>query len=94
MDIMPYKQNLGEVSLPNIDTNILPSIKNITASLGVPREVLAKDEYIQHAWNNLPRELKEIPSELRDELLARMCVATATGLFDGAINYIWNASQY
>jgi len=40
----------------------------------------------------LPRELKEIPTELRDELIARMCVAVSSGLFDGAMNYAWNAS--
>lgn len=36
--------------------------------------------------------MKIVPTELRYELLVRMCVAISTGLFDGAINYIWNAS--
>lgn len=36
--------------------------------------------------------MSKIPLELRGELLARMCVATSVGLFDGAINYVWNAS--
>jgi hypothetical protein len=31
--------------------------------------------------------LAAIPAELRGELIARMCVAAGTGLFDGAINY-------
>lgn len=80
------------VNLPVITDSILPWVSNITSALNVPRGVLACDEDIQYAWNNLPRELNEIPSELRDELLARMCVAVATGLFDGAINYVWNCS--
>ena len=39
----------------------------------------------------MPREIDRIPSELRDGLIVRMCVAISVGLFDGAINYIWNA---
>lgn len=54
--------------------------------------MLASDEEIQYAWRDLPRELKDIPPPLRGELIARMCVAVSTGLFDGAINYIWNAA--
>lgn len=80
------------VNLPVISDSILPWVGNITTALNVPRGVLACDEDIQYAWNDLPRELNKIPPELRDELLARMCVAIATGLFDGAINYIWNCS--
>lgn len=81
-----------EVNLPIIQESILPSIKSITDSLHVPRTVLAEESNILYAWRDLPRELNKIPIELRDELLARMCVAIATGLFDGAINYIWNAA--
>lgn len=80
------------VNLPVINDSILPCVDNITSALKVPRNVLACDEDIQYAWNALPRELNKIPLGLRDELLARMCVAVATGLFDGAINYIWNCS--
>ncbi len=36
--------------------------------------------------------MNKIPPALRAEGLARMCVAVAAGLFDSAINYIWNAS--
>lgn len=78
--------------LPALPTAMLTNISALTNALGVPREVLASDDEIEHAWNELPRELKVIPIELRGELVARMCVAVSTGLFDGAINYIWNAS--
>lgn len=78
--------------LPELPTKVLPAIYQLTHSLGIPRNVLASDEEIQYAWRDLPRELKEIPENLRGELIARMCVAVSTGLFDGAINYIWNAA--
>ena len=81
-----------EPMLPALPASFLPSIEALTNSLGIPRTVLASDEEIQYAWQGLPREIKEIPSELRGELIARMCVAVSTGLFDGAMNYIWNAA--
>ncbi|MCA3642816.1 MAG: hypothetical protein IOC63_13315 [Methylobacterium sp.] len=64
----------------------------LTAALGVDRQVLAADGQITHAWANLPRLLQRIPPEHRNETLARMCVAVASGLFDSAINYAWNAA--
>lgn len=78
--------------LPALPTTILPAISSLTAALGIPRSVLASDEEIEYAWRDLPRELREIPPALRGELVARMCVAVSTGLFDGAMNYIWNAA--
>ncbi|MCW8899042.1 MAG: hypothetical protein OQK95_00015 [Gammaproteobacteria bacterium] len=81
-----------EPNLPALPTTVLPAITELTQALGIPREALASDEEIHYAWRDLPRELKEIPVQLRDELIARMCVAVSTGLFDGAINYAWNAS--
>lgn len=78
--------------LPSLPTTILPAINSLTAALGIPRTMLASDEEIEYAWRDLPRELREIPSQLRGELVARMCVAVSTGLFDGAMNYIWNAA--
>jgi hypothetical protein len=64
----------------------------LTAALGVERDVLAADGQIAHAWSNLPRLIERIPPEHRNETLARMCVAVASGLFDSAINYAWNAA--
>ncbi|EJT6498872.1 hypothetical protein N2W45_001841 [Clostridium perfringens] len=81
-----------KVKLPNIEESTLPAIKDIVTSLKASGKVVAEDEEIAYAWLNLPRELSAIPVEKRDELLARMCVAISVGLFDGAINYIWNAS--
>lgn len=81
-----------EPVLPALPTAVLPAIAELTASLGIPRNVLASDEEIQYAWRDLPRELREIPPALRGELIARMCVAASAGLFDGAMNYAWNAA--
>lgn len=81
-----------EPVLPALPATVLPAITALTDSLGIPRTVLASDEEISYAWRDLPREIREIPSDLRDALIARMCVAVSTGLFDGAINYAWNAA--
>lgn len=67
-------------------------LAELTQSLGVPRSVLASDDEIQSAWTSLPAVLTKIPPELRTEQLARACVAVGVGLFDSAINYVWNLS--
>lgn len=82
----------AKVKLPALPSTVLPAITALTESLGIPRNVLASEEDIEYAWRNLPRELRDIPEELRGELVARMCVAVSTGLFDGAMNYAWNAA--
>lgn len=81
-----------DVNLPELPNTVLPAITELTTALGIPRDVLASQEEIEYAWRDLPRELREIPADLRGELVARMCVAVSTGLFDGAMNYIWNAA--
>jgi hypothetical protein len=81
-----------EPQLPALPQQMLPALAQLTTALGIPREVLAPDEEIAYAWKDLPRELAAIPPEMRGELIARMCVAVSTGLFDGAINYAWNAT--
>lgn len=89
---MTNMKTLNQVTLPGLPSKTAPIIDELTNSLNIPRTVLASSEDIEMAWINLPRELKEIPIELRDELIAKMCVAVSVGLFDGAMNYIWNAS--
>lgn len=79
--------------LPDLSINTIPAINELVSALGFPREVLASDEEIRYAWCDLPRELRNIPVQnVNPELIARMCIAISSGLFDGAINYIWNAS--
>ncbi|QPS86613.1 hypothetical protein I6G46_21090 [Serratia plymuthica] len=83
---------MTDVTLPAVMGNTLPALDQLTAALGVPRDILASGQEIQTAWNNLPGVMNKIPPALRTEGLARMCVAVAAGLFDSAINYIWNSS--
>lgn len=80
------------VNLPAISAYSAPMLDALTQALGIDRNVLASDAQIQNAWTNLPQLLSQIPPELRDEGLMRMCVAVATGLFDSALNYAWNAA--
>ena len=81
-----------DLNFPALPTAATPILASLTSALGVPRDVLASDQEISYAWTELPRELVQIPSELRDELIVRMCVAVSSGLFDGAMNYCWNAA--
>ena len=83
---------MNEVVLPAVVDRTTQLLQQLAGALNLPREILASDEEIAHAWQNLPRELRRIPADQRNELLARMCVAVAVGLFDSAINYAWNAS--
>lgn len=80
------------LNLPEVTPNTSLILRDLTDALGVPRDLLANEEEIEAAWGSLPRILKKIPMELRNEGLARMCVAVASGLFDSAINYAWNCS--
>ena len=81
-----------DVNLPAIRDFSAPMLDALTSALGIPRDVLATDDQIQNAWQTLPRLLNSIPPELRDEGIMRMCVAVASGLFDSALNYAWNAA--
>jgi hypothetical protein len=82
----------GALALPPTGGLTAPMLAALTTALGVDRSILAGDDQIEHAWTNLPRLLSRIPAEHRSETLVRMCVAVATGLFDAAINYAWNAA--
>lgn len=81
-----------KVNLPAVIPNTSPVLRDLTDALGIPRDLLASEEEIESAWNGLPRILNRISPELRTEGIARMCVAVASGLFDSAINYVWNCS--
>lgn len=83
---------MTKVNLPAVLGNTSSVLQVLTEALGVPRNILATDDEIESAWSTLPRVLNKVPPELRTEGLVRMCVAVAVGLFDSAINYVWNAS--
>ena len=81
-----------DVALPAVNRFTSPMLQALTDALGISRDVLATDAQIQNAWQNLPQLLSSIPPEKRDEGIMRMCVAVASGLFDSAVNYAWNAA--
>ena len=81
----------NNINLPNTVEATLPEIDNIMKAFNLPREILAGNDEINYVWKELPRELSKIPQDLRNGLIVRMCVAISVGLFDGAINYVWNA---
>ena len=80
------------VELPMVTSVTGGMLDELTAALGVNRSVVALDDQIKEVWSRLPRLLRRIPPELRDEKVVKVCVAVASGLFDAAINYIWNAT--
>jgi len=79
-------------NLPAVTAGTDDLLVQITSALSVPRDVLPAKAQIDHTWDNLPRLLSKIPSELRDERMIRLCVAVSVGLFDSAINYVWNST--
>ena len=89
---MAHQLALSPVQLPSVSTFSAPMLTALTSALGIDRSVLASDSQIQNAWQNLPQLLSNIPPQLRTEGVMRMCVAVATGLFDSAVNYAWNAA--
>ena len=79
-----------KIILPEIHEQAETALLGVIQSLGISRDVLAQREDIRQAWAGLPGILSKIPERNRNELLARMCIAVSAGLFDAAINYIWN----
>ena len=80
------------VTLPAVNQFTNPMLDSLTEAIGINRNVLASEQQIGTAWSNLPQLLTAIPPEKRDEGIMRMCVAVASGLFDAAVNYAWNAA--
>lgn len=80
------------VELPQLNDLTGNMLSRLTAALGVDRDVVASDDEIKGAWSRLPRLIRRIPQDLRDENIVKACIAIASGLFDSAINYVWNAA--
>lgn len=82
-------QNLTQ-NMPALTQQSSDLLTALTGSLGLPREILASDKDIAQVFAALPDMLSSLPAEKRNEGIARLCVACSVGLFDSAINYIWN----
>ena len=88
--IVPLKKSTDK--LPKVASITGNMLNQLTDALGVDRSVVALDQQIEQAWSQLPRLIRRIPSELCDEQIVKACISVASGLFDSAINYMWNAS--
>ena len=85
-------QEVTSVKLPAVSRLTGSMLEQLTEALGVPRDVVALDDQIEEAWDRLPRLIRRIPPHLRDDKIVKACIAIASGPFDSAINYIWNAA--
>jgi len=79
------------LQLPDLHLEAENQVDVLLSLLNLPRSIIASKLEVAAAWRELPNILLTIPVESRNELVARMLIATSVGLFDGAINYIWNA---
>lgn len=60
---------------------------------GLPTEnIIANEKERANIANNLPAFLDEIPDDVKKEAryLSKFVAGTAIGLFDAALNYVWN----
>lgn len=89
---MVYLEAMPPVNLPAVVGTTTSVLDKLATALEIPREALATTDDIKSAYAGLPRLLSRVPEEKRNHLLARLCVAVATGLFDSAINYAWNVA--
>ena len=60
-----------DLLLPEVSSVSCGLLNSITKTLGIPRDILASEEDINYAWQDLPRELSKIPPQYRDDLIAK-----------------------
>lgn len=95
-------ENNHEITLvPKIDDmNVVTTLENISHPLEMfvrannlpTKNVLATNEEKVKLFNNFASSIETLPEEIRNEsdYLTKFIVAGAVGLFDGALNYLWN----
>ena len=86
-----------DIRLPQLRDLTGNMLSELTTTLGVDRNVVASDDQIGQVWSQLSRLIQRIPQGLRNETtikdcIIKACIAIASGLFDSAINYMWNAA--
>ena len=94
--------NMQEMTLvPKIDDgNVITTLETIYKPLDVfvkennlpTTNVLASNEEKAKLFNNFASSIEALPEEIRKEsdYLTKFIVAGAVGLFDGALNYLWD----
>ena len=89
-------QALSKASSPNLATSLdsfNQPLAHYLGGLGLPTTaVLAPIEHRRTVIENLAQALEVLPHEKRKtaQYLSRFAVAISVGLFDGALNYLWN----
>lgn len=87
---------MNEVLKVNSNVNVLPNINNFESylnQLNLPyNDIIAEERQRQIIAKNLPDLLGEIPNEKKVSAtyLSKFVAASAIGLFDAALNYVWN----
>lgn len=76
--------------VPTIFDKSEDSLIQLTNALQVPRSILPSSKEINHVLNELPDLLINMKEEVRNEKIVKLCLASGVGLFDAAINYIWD----
>lgn len=75
---------------PTIFDKSEDSLVQLTSALQVPRSILPSSKEINHVLTELPDLLINMKEEVRNEKIVKLCLASGVGLFDAAINYIWD----
>lgn len=75
---------------PTIFQQSEDSLSKLTMALNLPREILPASKDIDHVINELPELLGNMREDIRDEKIVKLCLASGVGLFDAAVNYIWD----
>ncbi len=87
---------MNEVLKVNSNINVSPNINNFESylnQLNLPyNDIIAEESQRQSIAKNLPDLLGEIPNEKKASAtyLSKFVAASAIGLFDAALNYVWN----
>jgi len=81
---------MNTTNLPAVIVKSEDVIDELTKFIDVSRELLQPKGKIENVLNQLPVLLSNIRKDFFNEQLAKMCIAIGVGLFDSAVNYIWN----
>jgi hypothetical protein len=87
---MSNNEKVPQIILPQVFINSDDILNNLTSAIGVNRDLLPSKDSIDNVLQQLPALLNKIRPGLRDEKIVKMCIASGIGLFDSAINYVWN----
>ena len=82
-----------EVSKDNVPVSTTESFKNFLESVGLPTNNIIANDFERKIMNaNIKNYLQTLSAEEKQNAryLSKFVGASAIGLFDAALNYIWN----